>query len=190
VEENDLRPNDAAVDRVLNDLNRADDVDGGIPLVRTSTGALLRPKKLPDLLVQQLWSRFPIPQPPTVEVRGHGKTWREPNPDDPTYRRALQQRTLDVGEAMLRLTLLRGVEVVELPANVLPYEQDTEWLEDMEYLGVTLPESKAGRYVEWLRYRVVVTNEDFIALQRACTRLAGVTEEDVQAATELFPGAS
>lgn len=159
-------------------------------LVTTSVGAVLRAKRLPDLLVQQIWARFPEPVPPTVEVTGAGgKKWREANPDDPAHRRAQQERTLAIGEAMLKMVLLRGVEIVQLPEGLPPFEEDTEWREDLEYLGAELPTSLAGQKVEWMRYRIVVTNEDLTALQEACNKLAGVTEADVAAAMEIFPGA-
>jgi len=155
-------------------------------LIVMSTGAVLRPLRLPDLIMQRLWAEHPTPKPPMVEVESGGKKWMEANPDDPAYQETLDQRNLELGEALLRLMLLKGMHIEVLPLGVPVYEEDDEWVEEFETLGAVIPTTKTARWLEWVRYRVLPTSADLAKLQEACSRLSGVSEEEIQAAMERF----
>lgn len=153
----------------------------------TSTGYKLKISKMHETLVQRLWSQFPPVQPPEVEVTSRGKTWKEVNYDDPNYAEARTRRLLDFGEAFLRLILLKSVKIEEYPENAVPFEEDTEWIDEMEFIGLSVPEKTTARYVEWMRYRVVTTSTDVDVIQDIATKLSGVTEEGVKQAMDRFP---
>jgi len=167
--------------------NVAEGKDEFSPEVTLSNGARVLCKALPNSMLSRIWTQFPEPKPPMVEIESGGKRWKEPNPDDPEYIAALRERTLNISEAVQRLTLLRGVEVVGLPEDIKPFEEDDDWLEELAWLGVVVPTSPAARYVEWLRYRVITTADDYEKIQSMCNRLSGVTEEDIAEAEKLFP---
>jgi len=155
-------------------------------LMTLSSGAVIKPKRLPELMLNRLWAQFPSPLPPEVEIKKGGKTWTEPNYDDPAYKRAVSRRAVDIGESTLKLMLLKAIEIVTLPPGVKPFEEDQEWKEDYEALGAEVPVSLTAQRLEWLRYRILVNNTDFERVQDACLKLAGVKQEDVDAALDRF----
>ncbi len=130
------------------------------------------------------------PKPPVVEVETQGKKIKEANPSDPNYLAALEARTETIGSLMLDLTLLRGMVVEELSADVVPYE-DPAWAEELDYLGVSLPAKDCvERRLQWLRYMVVPTQEDLIRIRQVADSLSQLTEGEVRAAEESFQSAS
>jgi len=158
------------------------------PEVTLSNGVRVLCKALPGYVVQRIWQQFPEPVPPMVEITEGGKTWQEPNPDDPAFQAATRQRAMDLTEAIQRVTLLMAIEILELPEGILPYEEDTYWEAEYRWVGLPVPEAPNPRYVEWLCFRVITRSEDFELIQTTCNRVAGVTEEDLAAAEKLFPG--
>jgi len=156
--------------------------------VTLESGVVLEVRRVPDLVMQRLWLKFPRPQPPMRHIVSKtGKEWDEPNPDDPTYKEAMTKRALDFSDASLKLMLLKGVKIISLPENIVPFEKDDEWEEELEMVGLDIPKSKSGRYVEWLRYRVVGSHAELQRIQEVANELSGVSEEDVRAAQEMFP---
>jgi len=157
--------------------------DGTIVL---SSGAVVRPLEVPDALIQKLWMQFPEPSPPQVTITEGSKTWKQANPDDPDYQRALQRRTLQIGEGMFRIMAIKAMEIVALPPGVDPYAEDMVWADELEALGFEVPAVGLSRYLEWLRDRILPRSSDLDALQSACMALAGISEEEVDAAVARF----
>lgn len=151
-----------------------------------SNGAVVRVRPLPSHILMKLYQKYPEPKPPIVEVETQGKKIRESNPSDPTYLAALESRTEVIGNLMMDLTLLRGMVVEELSADVVPYE-DPAWAEELDYLGVSLPAKDCvERRLQWLRYMVVPTQEDLINIRQVADSLSQLTEGEVRAAEESF----
>jgi hypothetical protein len=66
------------------------------------------------------------------------------------------------------------------------YEEDTDWLEDFEAIGLSTKFINAKeRWLEWFFYRVAPDQEDLDKIQKASAELQGITEEQVQSATEV-----
>jgi hypothetical protein len=156
--------------------------------VTTSSGAVIRAKPVPESLIQRAYSQYPASEPPMVEIKQGAKAYLQPNYDDPGYLRQNSRRAMQIGEVILRLQMLYGLEIVSLPPTMSPFEEDTTWVEELEAAGLEVPpESKpVARRLEWIRLRILPTNGDIAALSRAENVLFGISEADVQAAMELF----
>ena len=150
------------------------------------SGAVVEAKPVPDMVLQALFSQYPEPKPPILKTEVRGKMIREANASDPDYLIAVEERDKVLSDAMLNLTLLRGMKVLQLPSDVSPYDEDDEWNEELSDLGIEIPTKKTLRRLLWLRYRVAISTTDLVKLQEASMRLSGVSEEEIQAAMERF----
>ena len=150
------------------------------------SGAIVEAKPVPDMVLQALFSQYPEPKPPILETEVRGKMIREANASDPDYLAAVEVRDKVLSDAMLNLTLLRGIKVLQLPSDVVAYEEDGEWEEELSDLGIEIPTKKTLRRLLWLRYRVAISTSDLVKLQEEGMRLSGVSEEEIQAAMLRF----
>ncbi len=174
------------IEEVIQDTEQASE---GEHTVRTSTGALLRVSSPPDRLIQALWRKYPEPRVPMIERKDGTKTTLEPNPDDPAYLQAREERVWLVNDGIERITFLKGVEIVELPEGVPPFDKDDGWADEYEdLLGYPPPEKRTARYMEWLNYRIVPNSADMNLITEVIRELSGVDEEDIEAAEESFRG--
>jgi len=151
-----------------------------------ASGAVVEARPVPDMVLQSLFSQYPEPSPPILETEVRGKMIREANLNDPDYLVAVAERDRILSDAVLNLTLLRGLKILQLPLDVSPYEEDNEWEEELSDLGIEIPEKKTLRKLLWLRYRVAISTNDLIQLQQESMRLAGTSEEEIQVAMQRF----
>jgi hypothetical protein len=144
------------------------------------------------MMMQHLYSTMPTPKPPVVTIKNKtpgGKDWEEENPSDPDYIDRKKEHVAKLFEASIRLMILKSLEIVSLPPDILPFEEDTAWLEEMEYIGMDMRNaSRTARWVEWVRYRVLVTGSDLEKFQDISNKLSSVDEKDVEATMETFRG--
>lgn len=150
------------------------------------SGAVVEARPVPDMVLQALFSQYPESKPPILETEVRGKMIREANLSDPDYIAAVEARDKVLSDAMLNLTLLRGLKVLQLPPDVVAYEEDNEWEEELSDLGIEIPTKKTLRRLLWLRYRVAISTTDLVKLQEESMRLSGVSEEEIQAAMQRF----
>ena len=156
--------------------------------ITLSNGVVVKPKPLPDLVIQQLYRETSRPKPPMVEVEDvpGGKKWMEENPNDPGHLERLEEYTLHISNSMTNLTLLRGFDIVKLPPEVLPMKKDKTWEMELELLGLAPANNPVAKELAWRRYRVVSSSGDLDKILEASQRLSGVSEEDIEAAEERF----
>lgn len=150
------------------------------------SGAVVEARPVPDMVLQALFSQYPEPKPPILETEVRGKVIREANLSDPDYLATVEARDKVLSDAMMNLTLLRGLKVLRLPPDVSPYDEDDEWNEELSDLGIEIPTKKTLRRLLWLRYRVAISTTDLIILQEESMRLSGVSETEIQAAMQRF----
>jgi len=158
------------------------------PTITLSNGVVVKVKPLPDLLMRKLYSKFDPPEPPEVEINSGGKTWTEPNYDDPNYENAMRKYTMTIADGIANLILLRGFDIISKPDHIPDYEEDDTWEEELEAVGLEIPEKPLERKLSWMEYRIVETNNDLDAIQTASQRLSGISEEEVEEAQERFRG--
>lgn len=157
-------------------------------IITLSNGVKVRVKPLPDLLLRKLYTQYEAPEPPEVEVTSGGKTWTEPNPDDPAYQDAMRRYTMNIANGVVNLHLLKGFDIIETPDDIPEYEEDDTWEDELAAIGIDIPDNPLQKRLAWIEYRIVASNSDMDKIQEASQKLSGVTEEDVAAAQEQFRG--
>ncbi len=148
----------------------------------------VRALPLPSLLLNRIYSQYPDPSPPMVEIElPSGGKRMEPNPNDPDYLERLERHRLQVARKVLDVVLLRGLEVLSIPPHVPPLEE-SGWVEEISYLtGAEVPPSGPGRKLAWLEAFIFLGAEDYRTVQTECLLLSGVPlEEAVMAAEDRF----
>lgn len=155
-------------------------------LLRLSSGVVLRGKQAPPLALIKVMSAFLPPKIPTYFNATMGREME--NPDDPAYKTELQTYQTNLTNAMSNALILLGTELAEVPKK-FPRPEDDAWLE--EYTEISIgqgkPENKSWRYLTWVTFKAVLTNEDMDMIQKEVGRLSGVPESAVKSAEE-FPG--
>jgi hypothetical protein len=163
--------------------------DAGIPSEFVlENGVRLRIKRVPPLLIQTTGSKLKRPTPPIVYIEEKGR--EEENPMSPSYLAAVEDYEFELGTLIINTLLMMGTELIECP-NSFPGPADSGWVEPIEFLlgeGI-VPENKPKvRYLLWLKYVALSTNDEIQDVARAVYRRVGVTEEDVSRAIDKFRG--
>lgn len=153
--------------------------------ITLSSGVTLRGKQANPLILVQVMAAFPRPEPPMVYMQAMGREIE--NPDDPDYIERLQSWKMEYADRMVTAMVSLGTELVSVPKGMARPEKD-DWLEEYSLLGLPLhPESKAWRYLTWVKYHAVKNENDMKLIQEVVGRLSGVRESAVKSA-ENFPG--
>ncbi|MBD3268508.1 hypothetical protein GF373_17710 [bacterium] len=181
-----MAQNDQATEAAVKAVEESTQEQSGI--ITLSNGVRVKITRIPDLMVQRLYTQFDPPEPPEVEVNSGGKTWTEPNYDDPGYQNALERRTMNIVRGLTSLILLRGFKIVSTPEGFPKYKEDDTWEEELELFGVAIPENPLKRKLLWLEYRVVETSDDLEKIQELSQKQSGISEEDIEIAQERFRG--
>lgn len=161
-------------------------------LFTTSTGVTLRIIPPKTRVVYNLYMQNPEPKPPVVVIEDGGKRREEVNESDPDYVEAVATHKTKVYDSYIKIIMLTSTEILSIPAGMLSFDDDKEWLDEMEAVGLQVKQFKnrVERYLEWFFYRVAPTHEDVFGIQNACEGLVAVTEGGVAAAEETFPNNS
>jgi hypothetical protein len=153
----------------------------------TSKGLVLKLQKVNNQIAVDTEMRFPKPKPPMVYIKDDDRY--EENPNDPTYLDNLTSWRNSMYENNYNLFLGLGVvrEFNDLPEGMIPLDSD-DWAEDAAVLGLTVPTSRMGRMVAWLRYHVLDDADEVRACIHKIAVYSGLAaEEEVQEAVETFP---
>lgn len=155
-------------------------------ILRLSSGVTLRGKQAPPLALIKVMSAFSQPKIPTYFNQTMGREIE--NPDDPTYKTDLQAYQTSLTNAMSNALILLGTELVDVPKK-FPRPEDDAWLDEYNEIniGAGKPENKSWRYLTWVIFKAVLTNDDMDMIQKEVGRLSGVPESAVKSAEE-FPG--
>ena len=153
--------------------------------ISLSSGVILRGRQANPLILVQVMAAFPRPEPPMVYIQAMGREME--NPDDPDYIERLQSWKMEYADRMVTAMISLGTELVSSPKVTGNPDKD-DWLEEYALLGMPVhPESKAWRYLTWVKFRAVRNETDMKLIQEVVGRLSGVRESAVKSA-EAFPG--
>lgn len=156
-------------------------------LITLSSGVILRAKAAPPLALVKVIGGFPRPKPPVYHNTQMGRDME--NPDDPEYIERLKAHQMESSNAVLNALILLGTDLVEVPKK-FPKPEDDEWLEEYIETGLPAkPDNKRWRYLNWVFFKAVQTNDDLVVIRDEVGRLSGVSEEAVQSA-EAFSRSS
>lgn len=157
--------------------------------ITLSSGVVLRGKQIPPVTMIQVMAAFPRPTPPVVFIETMGREME--NKDDPDYLERLKQWKVENGNATLNAMIMLGTELVSKPKGMpgpRPGPKEKDWLEDYRLLGVSVyPTNDNWRYLTWVTFKALVSENDVELLKKVVGRLSGIPEVDVKAA-ESFPG--
>lgn len=165
--------------------------------VEVSTGVIFGVKEVPQYIMTDIRREFKEPDVPTWYNKDTGR--KEPNPDDPEYKRRYNDYIIGMSMAVIDVMILMGTYVVSIPKNI-PAPDSDAWKSELAAIlrarGWGREEiaelSSEERYVFWVKYRGAPSGEvagedtDINKLTLAIGRLSGVAEEDVRDATENF----
>lgn len=173
---------DQAVD-VLVDFMR--EMSGEDPDVITLTsGIKLRTKRVPLDALERAHERITRPQVPIVEIENKGR--KEPNPDDPEYKKALKAYEEQTYVAAANVALVMGTEFLSAPDGWLG-PQDDGWVDELDLLGIEADVSNpARRYHSWLKLYACRGQRDVRYVIWAVFTRTSLTEEEVGRAVLSF----
>jgi hypothetical protein len=159
-------------------------VKGDSDIVTLNRGFKVKVTQLPISVFDAVLDRFPMPNPPEVEIAEKGRS--EPNPNDPDYIIACNKVEGDRGEALLTAICLLCVE----PVDAIP-NSDT-WLPQLQRLAkiTGVPNLDSFDLSDPLDYKLVYLK--YVAIGRshtaAVSRFAHLGEEAIKQAEETFRG--
>lgn len=152
--------------------------------VTLSRGIVLKLKPVPPNLIREISNR--IPEPVVPIWHDPDKDREEPNPNDPDYIAAVNDRAIMILHNILEALMLMGTEVETLPPGVYGPDE-SGWLEDLEILGQTVDVSNSRRrYLAWMKFYALASELDIGLVQIGVSRLSGVTELEVMRAIRSF----
>ncbi len=152
-----------------------------------STGVVLRLKKPPPYMLMQVYSDLEGDEPKPPLVMNENKGREEPNESDPDYVAAKVRFTAATSERVLNALIVSGTELDPESVPEAMFKPDTPDFEEWAAAaGLRLPDGRFARYREWVKH--YAGGEDLNRLSTILFRLAGVSEEDVRLAQDMFPG--
>jgi hypothetical protein len=150
-----------------------------------SNGIVLSLRPIPPGIIERAIARLERPKVPKITLKDKGV--EEENPNDPEYLDALAIRERKVIETSTNVMLLVGTAIKSIPDGLCG--PNDSWLdtEMLSYLGVEAEmKTKYDRYLSWLNLYGLACQEDVLVVLSAVTKMAGLGEEDVQAAVSRF----
>lgn len=174
-------------DQVLEAIETAADLVEEKPtsdIVTLSNGVKLKCKSVPVMMLRQASASIPKPKPPVVknEEKGREEIWE----GDPTYQQAIEEWEEKIGDVGTNVMLMLGTSVDFIPDDVEKPE-DEGWLESILATGIEVRVgSVPARYISWLRFYVISTPSDLLAITSVIARKSGVLNKDVQASLDSF----
>ena len=151
--------------------------------VTLSTGVTVMPTTVSRLLIADAVKRVKRPKPPTIYIESKGR--HEENETDPEYIEAVEQYEADMADILFNLLILRGMKVVHVPESV-PSLESEEWIEDLKFLGIEVPQSPRARFVAWVKYIAAPEEEDLTFLANKLRGTVGVPDAEVSSAADGF----
>lgn len=152
--------------------------------IKLVTGVVLGLRPVPPLAIRQAVLSVPTPKMPMVMIPDREDP--EPNPNDPDYLLALDKQFNDQFLVTAEAMMLLGTYLKSVPEGAFLPEDDG-WIEPLEALGIQVDvENKHKRYLSWLRYHAIATQNDQYRVLNAVTMMSGVTEVEVQRAAAAF----
>lgn len=149
------------------------------------------PPLLREKIEASLEKEWPRPEPPTYtikttagveETHPHDETTLETEEDKADWA-AYKQENNEWDEENSR----RMLRAIQLQCIKLTNQDDTEWIERQEFLGIDVPENKFERHLHYIETEVIGNEDDIMACMTIPMQLAAnASDEDMAAAEKLF----
>lgn len=150
--------------------------------ISLSTGVILKPIRVPNMLFPEIMSRFERPKAPRVFIADLGR--EEENAADPDYISKLSTWQSEFTKAIVDAMIILGTEIEFIPEEI--EKQDSEkWLRKLSALRIN-PKGEEERYLLWIKMIAAPTDTDIQLIMEKVGQLSGVSEADVSDAVEQF----
>lgn len=162
-----------------------------IETIELANRVVLRVRPVASFLLREAARAVPEPQPPRVWIASRGTDrddpadpgWEE-NPDSPSFKQRYAEYLIDSDLASLKVALIMGTTIEYLPDGIWPPSNE-KWIKEIEdaasFADITPPvirrEPEKARYLDWLRFYAVPSEDDIFRLTRLVTSGTLVTEE-------------
>jgi len=80
----------------------------------------------------------------------------------------------------------RTLRALQIECCIPIIEEDDDWVERHEFMGMTVPDGKYDRHLYWIEAEFLGGEEDMMACVTIPMELSGVDQEDMAAAERLF----
>lgn len=156
--------------------------------ITLSNGLSVKVYPVPPYVTSAVLAKFrdpPIPnRPVNPEVDIPGLNQQIPDPDNPEYKRQLNEISMKRGEAFVNARLLYGLRD-ERPPEGWPTEEDRQtW----EFLGaeIDVPGSGEGRRLAWVKFGLIQAGQDMEKIMAAIDSFLMLDKEEVTDLVESF----
>jgi hypothetical protein len=150
-----------------------------------SSGVTLAIKKVSPWILQARVKNFKSPVPPIVKNEEKGR--EEENHNDPDFLLAQREYIASTAEAVTDTLLLMGTSLLHLPEGIEGPDSE-EWDATLSALHLSAEgQDSKSRYLSWLKYTVLVDQEELGAVMAAVSRASGIASEvDIANAMAVF----
>lgn len=154
-------------------------------VVTLSNGVKLEVKAVPSFVIKRIQDQLSPERPvvPTVYLKDQDRTIEVP--ENPDYQRTLLEYEGKVVEAIYDAAIILGTKPLEVPEGVQKIT-DTEWADDLNLVGVTVPVDGKARYLAWVKFYACQVTTDMQTILAAINKSIGVTEAEAAKAADLF----
>jgi|TARA_Y100000310_G_scaffold15622_1_gene15678 hypothetical protein len=158
--------------------------DGKITL---STGVVFKIKDVPVMVLGAIKSRMAASRPKVPVIFIEDKDREEPNPNDPDYIAAVEDWEAELTEEIIDAIIVLGVGLDSVPEGMDKPDGDI-WAGQLAKVRVEVSGSKGSdeRLLSWIKLYAASSEEDINSLIMACSKGAGVSEEDVAESATMF----
>jgi hypothetical protein len=158
-------------------------VDDG--LLVFSSGVVLRTKPMPKNKIADVMLALERQRPKVPVLWLEEKGRKEENPNDPEYLDAMEEFAIRLVLRVLDLVTIYATEIESKPETI-PDVNNPIWHEELEYFGITIPQSPNLRYLIWVKKMCLVTDEDTAKWSNGLLKVSGILEAEVQAEMDRF----
>lgn len=157
--------------------------------IKLMTGVVLKKKKFPIMLLNQVLIKFKYPPVPEYYDEERKRAVKNPSHED--YVRQKEEIDAERGLASIDVLIAFGTEIVSVPEGFSRPEDD-DWIneiEAIETLGISVRrESYAARYLAWVKFKAIVDESEYGLIVNAVQSVVGVPGAEVAQAIDTFPG--
>lgn len=157
--------------------------DGQRNILTLPDGHRARLAPVSAALIEEVTSRIKDPEPPTVYIEEVGR--EEPNPDDPKYRRELEEVGRKRGIAAMDAMVMFGVELLDGLPESDGWLKKLQKMEKMGHIDLSGYDTDDELDKEFLYKRFIVVDGSVIT---RISELSGMTGEEIERAESSFPG--
>jgi hypothetical protein len=169
---------DSIVSKAIRQLKETPD-----SFISLSTGIILKPVRVPNMIFPEIMSRFEQPKVPRVFVEDLGR--EEENPSDPDYISATNTYQVNLSKAIVDTMIILGTEVHSIPEG-MDDEAGSKWLKKLKVLNINPGDDEVLRYLYWVKFYAAPSEEDIQKIMEGVGQLTGVSETEVKEAVSQF----